>query len=41
MGFAASPYNSIKMVLIANDVCKDNRHLTVTRADDKELNSSQ
>ena len=26
MGFAASPYNSIKMVLIAEEVCKGNRH---------------
>ena len=41
MGFAASPYNSIKMALVAEEVCKGNRLETGVGADEKELNPFQ
>ena len=41
MGFAASPYNSVKIALIAEEVCKGNRHQTKSGVDDKELNPFQ
>jgi len=36
MGFAASPYNSIKMALVAKEVCKGNRLETGVGVDKKE-----
>ena len=41
MGFAASPYNSVKMALIAEEVCKGNRHQTKRGVDNKKLNPFQ
>jgi hypothetical protein len=41
MGFAASPYNSIKMALVAKEVCKGNRLETGVGADEKELSPFQ
>ena len=41
MDFVASPYNSVKMALVAKEVRKGNRHLTMTGANNKELNSFQ
>ena len=41
MGFAASPYNSVKMALIAEEVCKGDRHQTKRGKDNKELNPFQ
>jgi hypothetical protein len=41
MGFAASPYNSIKMALVAEEVCKGNRHEEGVGIDGKELNPFQ
>jgi hypothetical protein len=41
MGFAASPYNSIKMVLVAEEICKGDRLETGVGVDGKELNSFQ
>jgi hypothetical protein len=41
MGFAASPYNSIKMALMAEEVCKGNRLETGVGSDGKELNPFQ
>jgi hypothetical protein len=41
MGFAASPYNSIKMALIADKICRGDRHKEGVGADRKELNPFQ
>ena len=41
MGFAASPYNSIKMALVAEEVCKGDRRDTRVGLDGKELNPFQ
>ena len=41
MGFAASPFNSIKMALVAEEVCKGNRLETGVGPDGKELNPFQ
>ncbi len=41
MGFAASPYNSIKMALIAEEVCRGNQHKRGVGRDGKELNPFQ
>ena len=41
MGFAASPYNSIKMALVAEEICKGNRHEEGVGIDGKELNPFQ
>ena len=41
MGFAASPYTSIKMALVAEEVCKGNRLETGVGSDGKELNPFQ
>jgi hypothetical protein len=41
MGFAASPYNSIKMALIAKEICKGDCHDKRVGLDGKELNSFQ
>jgi hypothetical protein len=41
MGFAASPYNSIKMALVAEEVCKGDRFKTGVGCDGKELNASR
>ncbi len=41
MGFAASPYNSIKMALIAEEICKGNRFETGVGWDGKEINPFQ
>jgi hypothetical protein len=41
MGFAASPYNSIKMALVAEEVCQGNRHEQGVKADGRELNPFQ
>ena len=41
MGFAVSPYNSVKMALIAKEVCKGNRHQTGKGVEIKELNPFQ
>ena len=38
MGFAASPHNSDTMALIAEEVCKGDRHQTEKGLDNKELN---
>ena len=41
MGFAASPYNSIKMALVAREVCRGDRHEQGLGADGKKLNPFQ
>jgi hypothetical protein len=41
MGFAASPYNSIKMALVAEEICKGDRFETGVGCDGKELNPFQ
>ena len=41
MGFAASPYNSIKMALVAEEICKGDRFETGIGRDGKELNPFQ
>ena len=41
MGFAASPYNSIKMALVAEEICKGDRFETGVGWDGKELNPFQ
>ncbi len=41
MGFAASPYNSIKMALVAKEVCTGNCFETGVGHDGKELNPFQ
>jgi hypothetical protein len=41
MGFVASPYNSIKMVLVAEEICKGNHLETGVGCDGKELNPFQ
>jgi hypothetical protein len=41
MGFAAYPYNAIKMALVAKEVCKGNCHETGMGSDGKELNPFQ
>jgi hypothetical protein len=41
MGFAASPYNPIKMALMAKEVCKGNCFETGVGRDGKELNPFQ
>ncbi len=41
MGFAASPYNSIKMALVAEEVCKGDCFKTGVGCDRKELNASR
>ena len=41
MGFAALPYNSIKMALVAKEVCRGNRHKRGVGRDGKELNPFQ
>jgi hypothetical protein len=41
MGFAALPYNSIKMALVAEEICKGNRHEEGVGIDGKELNPFQ
>jgi len=41
IGFEASPYNSIKMALVAEEVCKGNRLETGVGADGKDLNPFQ
>jgi hypothetical protein len=41
MGFATLPYNSIKMALVAKEVCKGDRFQTGLGLDGKELNLFQ
>jgi hypothetical protein len=41
MGFAASPYSSVKMAMIVEEVCRGNRHEEGIGADGKELNPFQ
>jgi hypothetical protein len=41
MGFAASPYNSIKMALVAEEICRGDRHEQGLGSDGKELNPFQ
>ena len=41
MGFAASPYSSVKMALIVKEVCRGNRHEEGLGLDGKELNLFQ
>ena len=41
MEFAASPYNSIKMALVAEEVCRGDRHEQGLGEDGKELNPFQ
>jgi hypothetical protein len=41
MGFAASPYNSIRMALVAEEICKGGRLETGAGVDGKELNPFQ
>ncbi len=41
MGFAASPYNSIKMALVAEEICKGDCFETGIGCDGKELNPFQ
>ena len=41
MGFTASPYNSIKMALVAEKICKEDRLETGVGVDGKELNPFQ
>ena len=41
MGFAASPYNSIKTALVTEEICRGNRHEEGIGADGRELNPFQ
>ena len=41
MGFAASPYNSIKMALVADEICKGDQFEMGVGCDGKELNPFQ
>jgi hypothetical protein len=41
MGFAASPYNSIKIALVAEEVCWEDRHEQGLGTDGRELNPFQ
>jgi hypothetical protein len=41
MGFAASPYNSIKMAIIAEEICREDRCKEGRCADGRELNPFQ
>ncbi len=41
MGFVASPYNSIKMALVAKEICKGDQFQTGLGLDGKELNPFQ
>jgi hypothetical protein len=41
MGFAASPYNSIKMAMVAEEICKEVQLETGVGVDGKELNPFQ
>ena len=41
MGFAASPYCSVKMALVVEEVCRGNRHEEGVGLDGKELNPFQ
>ncbi len=41
VGFTASPYNSIKMALIAEEICKGDCHDERAGLDGKELNPFQ
>ena len=41
MGFVASPYNSVKMALVADEVCRGDRHEQGLGTDGKELNPFQ
>jgi hypothetical protein len=41
MGFVASPYNSMKMALVAKEVCKGDRFQTGLGLDGKELSPFQ
>ena len=41
MGFAASPYNSIKTALVTEEICRGNRHEEGIGADGRELNPLQ
>ncbi len=41
MGFAVSPYNSIKMALVAKEICRGNHLEMGIRCDGKELNPFQ
>jgi hypothetical protein len=41
MGFVASPYNSTKLVLVVEEVCRGNRHEEGVGLDGKELNPFQ
>ncbi len=41
MGFASSPYSSVKMALIVDEVCRGNRHEEGLGLDGKELNPFQ
>jgi hypothetical protein len=41
MGFAASPYNSIRMALVAKEVCRGDRHEEGIGSEGKELNTFQ
>jgi hypothetical protein len=41
LGFAASPYSSIKMTLVAEEVCKGDQHEERIGSDGKELNPFQ
>jgi hypothetical protein len=41
MGFAASPYSSIRMALVAEEVCRGNWHKAGIGLDGKELNPFQ
>ncbi len=41
MGFVASPYNSIKMALVAEEICKGNPFKTGVGWDGKEINPFQ
>ena len=38
MGFAASPYSSVKMALVVKEVCRGSRHEEGLGLDGKELN---
>ena len=41
MGFAASPYSSIKMTLVAEEVCEEDQYEEGIGSDGKELNPFQ
>jgi hypothetical protein len=41
MGFAASPYNSIKLALIVKEICRGDHHKEGVGLDGKELNPFQ